>query len=351
MPFSAKMIVGTWLLGAAALTLTTTGCDRQPSADTFAVVNGKKISAAELDKYYRAQTAGSPQQPAGEGADSVKLAILQQLIEKEILLQRAEKMGLTASDDEVEAKLNEVKSPYSQEEFDRKLREQGLTTDDFKRDLRQNLTIQKLFNKEITSKINISDAEITDFYNHEKAQFNLIEPLWHLAQILVTTQPSAQVSNVKNDKAQSDADAKKKVQRIQNMLDSGEDFSVVAVNYSEQPNTASSGGDMGMIPESQLKNDPEVWNAVSKLKPGQYTGVLPVPDAAHHVVGYSIIKLISKEPAGQRELSDPRVQQDIRQRLRQSKEQLLESAFRDVSRNEAKVQNYFALNLVKSAGK
>ena len=343
----ARILLGAALTGTVLLA----GCDRQPGPETYATVNGKTISASELDKYYRAQTAGSPRQPGPEGADSVKLAILQQLIEKEILLQRADKMGLTASDDEVAAKLNEVKSPYSQEEFERKLKEQGLTEDDFKRDLRQNLTIQKLFNKEITSKINITDTDIAQFYNQDKAQFNLIEPLWHLAQILVTTQPSAQVSNMKNDKAQNDTDAKKKVQRIQNMLDSGEDFSVVAVNYSEQPNTASSGGDMGMIPESQLKNDPEVWNAVSKLKPGQYTGVLPVMDNAHHVEGYSIIKLISKEPAGQRELSDPRVQQDIRQRLRQSKEQLLESAFRDESRNEAKVRNYFAENLVKSAGK
>jgi peptidyl-prolyl cis-trans isomerase SurA len=347
LPFSSHKWIGGVLLATALLA----GCDRQPGPDTLATVNGKKITSSELDKYFKAQTAGSPQQPQGQNADAVKLAILQQLIDKEILLQRADKMGLSATDDEVESKLNEVKTPYSQEEFERKLREQGLTVDDFRRDLRQNLTIQKLFNKEITSKINISDAEITQFYNQEKSQFNLIEPLWHLAQILVTTQPNPQVANVKNDKAQNEADAKKKIQRIQNMLDSGEDFSVAAVNYSEQPNTAQSGGDMGMIPESQLKNDPEVWNAVSRLKPGQYTGVLPVSDNSRRVVGYSIIKLVGKEPAGQREVSDPRVQQDIRQRLRQAKEQLLESAFRDVARNEAKVQNYFAQNLVKSAGK
>ncbi len=346
MSVAAKKMMVSLMLASAVLA----GCNSQPSPDTLATVNGKKISGGELDKYFHAQTAGSPQ-PAGQSGDAVKLAILQQLIEKEILLQRADKMGLTASDDEVEAKLNEVKSPYSKEEFEKKLREQGLTADDFKRDLRQNLTIQKLFNKEITSKINISDPEITQFYNQEKAQFNLIEPLYHLAQILVTNQPSSQVANMKNDKAQNDTDARKKMQRIQNMLDSGEDFSIVAMNYSEQPNTASSGGDMGMLPESQLKNEQEIWNAVSRLKPGQYTGVLPVYDNNHRAVGYSIIKLMSKEPAGQRDLSDPRVQQDIRQRLRQSKEQLLEAAFRDVSHNEAKVQNFFAQNLVKSAGK
>ncbi|GAC1649266.1 MAG: peptidylprolyl isomerase [Acidobacteriaceae bacterium] len=336
------------ILLAIALTI---ACNRQPDADTLATVNGKNIAAGELDKYYKAQTAGAPQQENGESVDSVKLAILDQLIEKEVLLQRADKLGLTATQDEVDAKLNEIKAPYTKEQFEQKLKEQGLTEDDFQRDLRQNLTIQKLFNKEITSKINISDSDISSFYNRQKSQFNLIEPLWHLAQILVTSQPAPQVSNVKNDKAQNDSDAKRKIQRILNMLESGEDFSATAVNYSEQPNTASSGGDMGMIPESQLKSDTELWNAVNKLKPGQYTRVLPVFDNGRRVVGYSIVKLISREPEGQRELSDPRVQQDIRQRLRQSKEQLLEAAFRDVARNESKVQNYLAQNLLKSASK
>jgi peptidyl-prolyl cis-trans isomerase SurA len=64
-----------------------------------------------------------------------------------------------------------------------------------------------------------------------------------------------------------------------------------------------------------------------------------------------VIKLIGREPAGQRELSDPRVQQDIRQRLRQSKEQLLETAFREVARDDSKIQNFYAQNMLKSAGK
>lgn len=333
----------TWALG---------GCNRQPSADTLATVNGKKISAGELDKYYRSQTAGSPQQPAGAEAESLKLSILRQLIDNELLMQRAEKMNLVATDEEVGSKLTEFRSLYSQEEFDRKLKERDLTLDDFKRDLRRQLTVDKLLNKEITSKITISDADITSFYNQEKSQFNLIEPQWHLAQILVTTQPNPQVSNIKNDKAQNDSDAKKKIERLQKMLDAGEDFATLAMNYSEQPNTAPSGGDMGMFSESQIKAQGEVYGAVSKLKPGQYTGVLPVYDGpSHRVAGYSIIKLIGKEPAGQRELSDPRVQQAIRQQLRERKEQVIKAAYYEVVRNDAKVQNYLADRILKGAGK
>ena len=339
------------LVAAAVLVIVVIGCNRQPDPDTLATVNGKKISAGELDKYYKAQTAGAPAQQSGENADSLKLAILDQLVEKEVLLQRAEKLGLTATQDEVDAKLNEMKAPYTKEQFEQKLKEQGLSEDDFRHDWRQTLTIQKLFNKEISSKINISDGEISSFYNEQKAQFNLIEPLYHLAQILVTSEASSQQVNIKNDKAQNETDARRKIQRVLNMLDSGEDFAATAANYSEQPNTASSGGDMGMIPESQVKTNAELWNALQKLKPNQYTHVLPVYGNDRRVAGYTIVKLISKEPAGQRDLSDPRVQQDIRQRLRQTKEQLLETAFRDVARNEAKVQNYLAQNLLAQSGK
>ena len=331
------------------VSLVLSGCNRQPDEDTLATVNGRKISSSELDKYYKAQTAGAPAQQNSENADSLKLAILDQLIEKEVLLQRADKLGLSATQDEVDARMSEIKAPYTKEQFEQKLREQGLTEDDFRRDVRQNLTITKLFNKEITAKINISDADISNFYNSQKAQFNLIEPLWHLAQILVTVQPNQQVgSNIKNDKAQNETEAKRKIQSILNRLDSGEDFAATAANYSEQPNTAGNGGDMGMIQESQLKSDPELWNALQKLKPGQYTHILTVYDNNRRPIGYSIVRLLGKEPAGQRELSDPRVQQAIRQQLRDARSQLLKSAYFEMLRDQAKVENFYAEQIFKN---
>ena len=66
------------------------------------------------------------------------------------------------------------------------------------------------------------------------------------------------------------------------------------------------------------------------------------------VIGYSIVRLISKEPAGQRELNDPRVQQFVREQLRDSREQLLKSAYYDVVHNESKIENYYAEELLKN---
>jgi len=277
---------------------------------------------------------------------------LHQLVDFEILMRRAEKLGLLATDDEVERKLNEIKSPYTKEEFDARMKEKKLTLDDFKRDLRRQLTVDKVLNKEVTSKINVTDQDIANYYNAHKSEFNLVEPQYHLAQIFVTTAPNPQVHNLKNDKAQNEADARKKIQMIVNRLDSGDDFGTLAMEYSEDTETSGNGGDLGFTPESALKNtDPVTRDAVTKLKPGQYTTVITVINPmTKQLVGFRIVKLIAKESAGQRELSDPRVQEAIRSQLRDRREQLLKAAYYEVLRDQAKVQNYYAEKVLEGNG-
>lgn len=326
------------------------GCNSNKSGgDVMAKVNGRNILASDVEKYYRNQTAGAPEQPSDEQADSLKLSILRELIDNEILMQRAEKLGLLATDEEVDKKLNEIKAPYSADEFNKRLQERSITLDDFKRDLRRSLTVDKVVNKEITSKINVTDQDVANYYNAHKPEFNLIEPQYHLARIIVTSQPNPQVHTM--NKAQSDADAKKKIQQLMNRLDSGEDFATVAMNYSEDPNTSSNGGDLGFTPQSGLQQtDPATRDAVLKLKPGQYSGIVTLVDPRTKQVAYQIVKLVSKEPAGQRELSDPRVQQAIHDQLVERREQLLKAAYYDVIRDQAKIDNYFAEDILKNAG-
>src|SRR5260370_36864548 len=107
-------------------------------------------------------------------------------------MHRAAKLGLLATDDEVDRKLNEIKSPYGTEEFTRKLQERKFSLDDFKRDIRRTLTADKVLHKEITSKINVSQQDIAGYYAQHQAEFNPIEPRYHLARILVTTSTSPQ---------------------------------------------------------------------------------------------------------------------------------------------------------------
>src|SRR2546421_11482254 len=326
------------------LLVVSAACSRPVSDDVAASVDGRKIYRADVDKYYQNQTSGSDQQPAGEQTTSLRLSILRELIDNEILMRRAEKLGLLATDEDVERKLNEIRSPYTKEEFDARLKEKKITLDDFKRDLRRSLTVDKVINKEVTSKINVSDQDVSNYYNAHKSEFNLIEPQYHLAQIVVTTAPNPQVHNLKNDKAQNEVDARKKIQMIINRLDSGDDFATLAMNYSEDTDTSSNGGDLGFTPESSLRNtDPTTRDIVTKLKPGQYSPVIAVTNpASKQLFGFRIVKLVAKEPAGQRELGDPRVQQAVRTQLRDRREQLLKAAYYEVLRDQAKVENYYA---------
>jgi peptidyl-prolyl cis-trans isomerase SurA len=349
MPFRLVLTVP----AAVSLLTLCIGCGTKFAGDDVsATVDGRKIQSADVEKYYQNQTSGSQQQPTGEQATSLRLSILRELIENEILMRRAEKMGLLATDDEVDRKLNEIKSPYTKEEFDARMKEKKLTLDDFKRDLRRSLTVDKVLNKEVTSKINVSDQDITNYYNAHKSEFNLVEPQYHLAQIFVTTAPNPQVHNLKNDKAQNEADARKKIQMLVNRLDSGDDFGTLAMNYSEDPEASGNGGDLGFTPESSLKNtDPVTRDTVTKLKPGQYSPVITVTNPmTKQLVGFRIVKLIAKESAGQRELSDPRVQEAIRSQLRDRREQLLKAAYYEVLRDQAKVENYYAEKVLEGNG-
>ncbi len=325
-------------------------CGLKPSGDDVAaVVDGQKIYRADLEKYFQNQTAGSNQPLSDEQATSLRLSILRELIENEILMHRAEKLGLLATDDEVERKLNEVKSPYSAEDFNKRLQERKLSLDDFKRDIRRALTADKVLHKEVTSKINVTPQDIATYYNQHKAEFNLIEPRYHLAHILVTASPQTQGQEVSN-KAQNEAEARKKVQTVLTRLEAGEDFSSVAMTYSEDSSTAQNGGDLGIIPESALKQtDPATRESILKLRPGQYTPVIPLANPATKQVGaFRIVKLIAMEPSGQRDLTDPRVEQEIRTQLQDHREQLLKAAYYEVMRDQAKVENFYAEKVLSS---
>ena len=340
------------LCAASLMTLLTACPSKQQGVDVMATVDGRKIFRADVEKYYQNQTSGSEQQPVGEQATSLRLSILRELIDDEILTRRAEKLGLLATDEEVDKRLNDLKSPYTQEQFDQRMKEKKITLDDFKRDLRRSITVEKVLNKEVTSKINISDQDVSDYYNAHKGEFNLIETQYHLAQIFVTPMPNAQVHNLKNDKAQNEADARKKIQMLANRLDSGDDFATLAMNYSEDTETSGNGGDLGFTPESSLqRTDPPTREIVMKLKPGQYSPIVTVQDpVSKRIVGFRLVKLLAKEPAGQREFNDPRVQQAIRSQLRDRREQLLKAAYYEVLRDSAKVNNYYADDILKNTG-
>jgi len=332
------------LAGLAALCQLS--CKHKVPAGVAAEVNNISITTAYLDKVYQSQYP----EPIAESNDdqvlATRLDLLSRLITNEIMWQRAEKLGITATDADVDTEVNKSRAPYTKDEFDRKLAERHMTMDDLRTQVRRDLTITKLINHEITSHISITDADVANFYNTNKAMFNPKEPTIHMAQIVVTPQPDPSVHNLKNSKAQNLNEAKAKIQDIMRRLQQGEDFNMLAQHYTEDPSTTANGGDMGFLAEATLeKLPPEVRKTIDSIQPGSISPIINMGDV------FRIIKVFEREPAGQRELTDPRVQQQIRDTLMNRKEQVLQAAYYDVARNSSKVVNYLAQQVVDNAGK
>ncbi len=322
------------------------GCNRTspPAPNVWATVNDQPITREMAEKYYRARLAGQAAPPSQDEALSLMLSVLDELINNEVLIQRARQMGLEATDGEVEDKFTEAKSPYTEDEFQRQLKESGMTVDDLRRNIRQQVTIQKLINREIISKISPTDQDVTDFYNQNRSQFNVTETTYRLAQIIVTPQKDPQVRNRKNDDAASDLEARRKAAALLQQLRDGADFSTLATDYSEEPTSGANGGDVGYWPESQI-TDPGMRKLLASMTPGQTSDVIHLPN------GYAILRLVAKEQPGQRQLSDPQIQQTIRDTLRSRKEQLMRAAYLVSARDQSRIVNYLARQVIESAGK
>jgi peptidyl-prolyl cis-trans isomerase SurA len=335
------------LLLSAAVLLALASCEKPVSSDVAATVNGRAISYTSLDRAIAIQFPASNQKATSDQTVQLRLEVLRALIDQEVMMQRAEKEGLLASDSDVEARFNEYKAPYTKEELEKEFEKRKMTEADFKAELRRKLSVDKLFSKEIFSRISISDGDIAGFYRSNKANYNLPENTIHLAEILVTAAPDPNVMNLKNSKAQNDQQAREKIQMIAGKLQQGEDFATLATNYSEDYDTAANGGDAGFILESILEKsaNPELRRIILSMTAGQTSQVIHTPE------GYRIIKVISKEAAGQRPFTDPRVQEQIRSELFQGKQQMLRAAFYEVARSEAKITNYYARSVLDNRDK
>jgi peptidyl-prolyl cis-trans isomerase SurA len=336
------------VLAAASLTA---GCrstpatpERTVSADTWAVVDGKEITRDDVEKAYR-RIADPSQTPSDEELLTAKLSLLNDLIVQELLLAKAQELKIELPDSELETAYTEAKKNIPDEAFQQELTRRKLAAADMREGLRRELLTQKVIEREVGSKIAVSDQEVTDFFNANRAQFNLEEDAYHIAQIVVTPVRDQQLANRTGDDAATPQAATAKIGMLMERLKGGASFSDVAMDYSEDPESAPRGGDLGLVPLSALSQaPPNLRDAVLKSEPG----TVRVVSAGG---GHTIVLVVARQAAGQRDLSTPQVRENITETLRGRREQLLRAAYLTALRTDAQVTNYMARRLVASQGK
>ncbi|MEO7191558.1 MAG: SurA N-terminal domain-containing protein [Vicinamibacterales bacterium] len=310
--------------------------------DVWATVDGREIRREEVEKAYRGALEQVP--PSDEDAMTAKLGVLDELISQDILLARAQALAVAPTDAEIDKAFADRKGALTEEAFQQQLRQRGFTADDLKRGVRRELTMQKVMEHEVQSKINITDPDITAFYNQNRAQFNVTEPQVHLAQIVVTPGRDAQITNRLQDDATSPVAAQEKIKMLMDRLKTGAEFAALAADYSEDPQSAAQSGDLGMVPVSALDQaPPQLKAAVGRMQPGTANVISIGPN-------YAIVMLVSREAPGQRDLSMPSVHDGIRDMLKARKERLLRAAYISAMRSDAKVVNYLARQVVTANG-
>ena len=313
--------------------------------EVWAEVNGHPIYREDVERYYRQRLPTHPAAVSDEQALSLKLNLLDEMIDNELLIEQALRRQIVVSDAEIDREIASLSSPYSPQEFEKKLSDDGLTPAALRQQIRRHLLVEKLLDRDIRSRIVVTPAEVSAYYNAHPSQFGAPETRYHLAQILVTISRDPALHNLKQSDAIGRAAAERKVHMIEQQLQSGQDFAKLAEQYSEDPATASGGGDMGFVPASSIASEPKLRVTVNAMRVGQQSGIVRDEKGNYH-----ILRLIGREDAGQRPLSDPGVQKTIKEALAGEREQVLRAAYLEDLRSRAKLKDELAGKVVQAAG-
>ena len=307
------------------------------------MVDGREITRDDVDKAYR-RTRDLSQTLSDEEVLAAKLALLNDLIVQDILLAKANALKVELPAADLDTAYNNAKKNLPDDAYQQELKRRNLTADDMREGLRRELLAQKVIEQEVGSKISVSEKEVSDFYAANRTQFNVAEDSYHIAQIVVTPVREAQLSNGTGDDAASPQAAVAKVKMLMERLKAGASFRDLAVGYSEDPESAPRGGDLGFVPVSRLKQaPPPLRDAVLNKSPGSV-------NVASQGGAYTLVLVVAHEPAGQRDLTSPGMKERLTDTLRGRKEQLLRMAYLTNVRTDATVVNYLARRLVEAQG-
>ena len=309
-----------------------------------ATVNGRSIMLQEIERQLSQQTGGKPETLNQLQLAQARLQILESLVQREVLYQRAEREKLLPTDAQIDGVIATQKqqSGMTSEDFDKSLQAQNLSMERLREEAKKDLAIASLQDK-YAGKINISDREVEDFYNSNRQQFVSARGV-ALAMIMVD--PADNSAQGIRDDAKNETDAKLKIDNIYQQLQGKADFATVARAKSEDPQSVRAGGDIGFATEEDLRSNnfpPELISSLfGPMQVGDYTQPTRFPGGKWYVFKLAERRLQTEN------LTLESVRQQITQGLTNQRKQILNAALLETALNEAKIVNNLATNMLNN---
>ncbi len=247
-------------------------------------------SIADIKKNY-------PKEQWKTKLSELRQQVLQRMIDEYVCVRAARDLEVKVTDEEVEAhlkKLWENAGLKSKEAFREALEKEGMTWDEMWDSVKRQSLVSRVMQKEVYSKINITEADIKNYYAAHESVYKIPAAV-HVALIMLPVSSGR--------KSEWDA-AETKMNEIYNQLEAGADFSEMVKKYSRGP-AVDSGGDIGFVESG--KGLPEFEKVAYSLKVGEFSHPFKTPH------GWSIIKLLDKRDASLKPLSE--VKSDIKELL------------------------------------
>ena len=293
-------IIKTVLAGAATLCLCTAvqaaGGDR-----IVAVVNDEVVTLSELNGAFapyqerlEATYKGAEREKA---VTETKRTILNRMIDDLLMEQQSRKAGIVVRDEDVDNAINEVlkRRNIAREDLRKALDRDGVTLEAYRKGMRDQLMRIRLVQREVKSKVAVSDEEIGEYYRKHREEYEGKEAV-RIKQILLLLPKDA--DEAVREKLRADAGA------IHRRLLDGEPFDVISANHSQGP-AANAGGDIGFIEKGMML--PEVESVAFSLPLNQISPVIESP------AGFHIIRVIDRRGAGLKSIES--VREEIREML------------------------------------
>ncbi|HLI64483.1 MAG TPA: peptidylprolyl isomerase [Terriglobales bacterium] len=295
--------------------------------EIVARINDSIITRDDLRKAREQLYAEAHQQPdtatAELQAKEHEKDLLRDLIDQQLLLQKAQDLGISADTDLVK-RLDDLRKQMhadSMEDLAKAAEAQGVSFEDFKQNLKNNILTQKVISQEVGGHITVSNQEIQQYYNQHKTEMERPEQV-RLSEILISTQSPDAVKTANGQTALPEmpspdvvAKAQAKANQIYEMLQKGGNFADLAKQYSDGP-TSALGGDLEYFKRGTLSK--ELEDKVFKLQAGQYTEPIRTNQ------GFVILKVTEHQTGGVPPLKD--VEQQIEQQIYVTK---MQPALRD----------------------